>query len=941
MSKVRLTGLIIVSLAATVLSCSPKGPTNTVNIIEKRAELPNGMKLVVMPDPDNTMVQVDVRYEVGAKEDYKGKAGLAHLVEHMMFQHRFGDEGTPIEERPPTFQMLPHIATGFNAYTNWDTTHYYLQAPAEDVEKLLRLEAGRLGMGCKTIPEEQFQREREVVRNEIRQRMGTPEGAVLYQILTNMYPEDHPYHEMIGGNDEQLAAITFDDVCQFMEEYYQPNNATLLVTGNVDPERIGKLAMGYFGGLQKKKIGDLAEVPALKKAYNKKTIEAAIERDVVSVSFPLPSRTSDESDSVNRMLFAMSAILDNLVKEWKIGTVFDSSGTGKEEKLPGITSLGGAYAPIFSIQLELYPGKKPEEALEYIWKAVNMARRNTGVILEDGSFASESLSKTLFKQQMVQTFESLSARNQFMANWIQFDKRLNPDFISDKTWMYEVLNRFGDLEESKYERLVKKVLDKKKATVLVVKASKNGLTGDKRNALAYKAGVHENREKPPVEVGEWDRPLKTPTSRSIFNKIQKYKLENGLNVMLLPYATMPVVTARLIVPGGASIEDDKNAGIADVALRNLRLPIETTAFGRTGVQISGRATDDYMVFNATGMSSYLETTLRGIERLISAGQVSEYAMKDYRDGFKRNFNRESFQRNDAFQRAVYSARFGADHPYATFGIPNINSIDNLSRDTANEYVRKKVKPNGATLIVVGNFDPTYAKKIISKHYSNHGIWKGGKGYPKLAKPVKSQEAKAFGVIGSENAPQVTLSISYTVEPDLMGKYGQRLILAQMLNKRMGMVRSQLGSTYGVRAGYVLNRNAGYYSVSGTIDTNRSGESVNFIRNKIDQLRNGENFKVEFAEARRVVLKRMMAVSNETRPLAGRLTRLAVHQADPLAYDMLVKTIANSTPAQVEKLMQEDLPLSGEILGILGPKATLEKTFSEANVKSPELIDPKI
>lgn len=946
---------MIAAACVSLVGCSPSsGPKNTVNIVEKRAELPNGMKLVVMPDPDNSMVQVDVRYEVGAKEDYQGRAGLAHLVEHMMFQHRFGPDETPIEERLPTFQMLPHIATGYNAYTNWDTTHYYLQAPAEDVEKLMRLEAGRLGMGCKTIPPEQFEREREVVRNEIRQRMGTPEGAVLYQILRNVYPAGHPYSEMIGGDDAQLASITFDDVCRFMGEYYMPNRATLMVTGNVDAEEVGKLAMKYFGGLEKREPGKLAQPEPLVKQYNEKTIEAAIERDVVSVSFPLPPQTSDEYDSVSRMLFSMSFILDNLVKEWKIGRVFDSSGTGKEERLPGIVSLGGAHAPILSIQLELYPGKDPKEALGYIWKAVDIAKRNTGVMLEDGSYASEKLSKTLFKQQMVQIMESLSARNQFMATWIQFDKRLQPDFISEKTWMYEVLNRFGDISESKYKKLVKKVLDKKKATVLIVKANKSGLTGDKRAKLAYKSGAHENREVPPVARGEWDRPLKTPSSESILSKVEKYTLSNGMNVMLLPYKTMPVVKAQLIVNAGSVNEKESEAGVADAALKYLAMQSadvydrakmrmgSAEVFNKTGVRIQGRAGRDYSVFSASGMSSYLETILKGIERLMLAGEIAERDMEDYRAAFKRNYKRESFQRNDAFQVEIAKAVYGADHPYTTKGSPVMKSINNISRDSATNFIRNMVKPKDATLIVVGNFDPIYAKKVIKENYGNHGRWSGGKG--KVAVPESSADLskpKFIGVVGSDNSSQIRLNISYPVASGTAAeKYGLRLILAQMLNKRMSQVRSKLGSTYGTYAGYSRALGPSRFSIGGTIDASRAGESVKFIREQIEDLRNSENFKVEFAEARRVVLKKTMAVSNETGFLAYSLTQMAVFELGADNHDSLVREIANSTPAQVKTVLETELPPNKEVLAVLGARKVLDSMFSEVGIQSPTIVEPK-
>ena len=158
-----LRALGALAIATFSITCTPSIPKYSVRYAEKRASLAeNGLRMVVIPDKNTPMVHVAVRYEVGANEDPPGKAGLAHLVEHMMFQHRFLGA-----DKPPTFELIPQIATGFNAYTTWDQTHYYLDGRKEDLDAMLRLEAARMGAICNSIPPEQFDRELDVVRNEI------------------------------------------------------------------------------------------------------------------------------------------------------------------------------------------------------------------------------------------------------------------------------------------------------------------------------------------------------------------------------------------------------------------------------------------------------------------------------------------------------------------------------------------------------------------------------------------------------------------------------------------------------------------------------------------------------------------------------------------------------------------------------------------------------
>ena len=140
--------VLALSAVTFAVGCaSAPEPTTAFRYAEKRARLPNGARLVVIPDRSTPLVQVDVRYEVGSAEDPPGKAGLAHLAEHLMFQHRMLGP-----DRPATFDLLPQISLRFNAYTTYDETHYELVASKEDVEALLRVEAFRMDARCRTIP---------------------------------------------------------------------------------------------------------------------------------------------------------------------------------------------------------------------------------------------------------------------------------------------------------------------------------------------------------------------------------------------------------------------------------------------------------------------------------------------------------------------------------------------------------------------------------------------------------------------------------------------------------------------------------------------------------------------------------------------------------------------------------------------------------------------
>ena len=221
------------SLAATLLfiACNPSTPQISFKHGERRGRLEkNGLRFVVMPDPSTQLVEVDVRYEVGAKEDPPGKAGLAHLVEHMMFQHKPDGPDTK-----PLMHFLMNNAINMNAYTNPDTTHYMVYARAEQMDAMVKVEAMRMHYGCQTITEAEFLRERDVVRNEIRGGNRTPEGLIPQIAMSSIYPKGHAYEQETGGNDEQLSTITLADACQFMKDFYVPERATVIIAGGARP----------------------------------------------------------------------------------------------------------------------------------------------------------------------------------------------------------------------------------------------------------------------------------------------------------------------------------------------------------------------------------------------------------------------------------------------------------------------------------------------------------------------------------------------------------------------------------------------------------------------------------------------------------------------------------------------------------------------------------
>ena len=904
----RLAAVLLV--AAVSVTCTAKDPSYKFTYAEMRARIDNGLRMVIIPDKTTSLVHVDVRYEVGSNEDPPGKAGLAHLVEHMMFQHRMLGP-----DKPATFDILPQLALLYNAYTTYDQTHYYLIGPKEDLETLLKIEAYRMGNLCNTVPPEQFEREREVVRNEIRQRMGTPEGLVYHLVSKEIYPKDHPYSRMVGGDDQQLTNITFDDVCKFLNDYYTPERATVIVTGNVDPQETGRMIKGIFGGIEKRKSAPRVEVKPIEIKHRRAEHQLDIERPQVWVAWKLPPRNSKDWNKV-QALTRMWGELARQADEWEFATDVQ------------VTTWGGALAPTFAVILELPPDGNVDEALDWVWSKTKTAHWG----LKNMDFDRET--KAFFKMGFVEGIEGLETRAGLVADKIQFGGG-EVEFDGAGEYLMEEFFEIDKLSADGYGDFVKDTLEKDEAVVVVFKPSAEGKKGDKRAALTFSAKSHDTQPEPIVDPAEARRPLPAPKSNSILSSAERYTLGNGMRVILLPTEGLPIVHAELVLDVGSAHEPASKAGLAGVAAGFLRPPLEATfqAFART----YGYADSDNTVFVSRGLNIYTDVVIKGLERLIKIGEYDQESIERYQKRVKDQFRSARFRRELAFGQEVNAALYGKTHPYTVSGRATPDSVGNIGYDAVMDWKRTHFTAKNGTLVVVGNFDVAKVKGYISETF---GEWDGGrKDQPVAATRPARSGPEHIGVLGEER-PQVSVRIAYPSQAGVDGQNAARLVLAEMLNLRMAAIRTELGSTYGTYAGRSGNVGPNSFQMGGTVDAPRAGESLKAMRDKVDSLRRGEDFDRTFALARRAVLKRQLANSSHTAQLASRLSSISVFGLGPDYYDTLAKYVAAVSPAQVKALIETELDPASEVVVCMGDRASLEKAFREAGMTQVKYVEPK-
>ncbi len=210
----------------------------------EKYKLANGMEIVLYKDNSIPIAAVNLWYKVGSANEKPGKTGFAHLFEHMMFQ---GSENVPKEMH---FKHIQEAGGNLNGSTSFDRTNYYETVPANNLELALWLESDRMGYLLPSLTQEKLENQKEVVMNERRERYeNQPYGRAWELIFSNLYDENHPYSWPTIGWMNDIKNFQLDDIKSFFKTYYAPNNASLVISGDINIDETKKMIDAYFGSL--------------------------------------------------------------------------------------------------------------------------------------------------------------------------------------------------------------------------------------------------------------------------------------------------------------------------------------------------------------------------------------------------------------------------------------------------------------------------------------------------------------------------------------------------------------------------------------------------------------------------------------------------------------------------------------------------------------------
>jgi zinc protease len=381
--RLKILSFLLFFLVVEVFSQVKSGK---INFIEY--DLPNGLHVILHEDHSTPIVAVDIWYHVGSKNEDPERTGFAHLFEHMMFQ------GSANVKKAEHMAYIQKAGGTFNGSTNWDRTNYFQVVPSNQLELVLWLESDR--MMSLNVNQENLDNQREVVKEERRWRVDNrPYGTQWEETFKRLF-KVHPYRWPVIGYMEHLNAAKLEEVKKFFDTYYVPNNAVLVIAGDIDFEKTKNLVQKYFGDIPRGKYEikrpNVVEPPLTQQVRD--TIYDNVRLPAVFIAFRIPKDGERDFYALDLLANVLgsgrsSRLYQKLVYEKRIAQNVNVYAIGMED------------AGVFKIDAYCSIGHKPEEVEREIWNEIEKIHRELITEKELQKVKNQTESQTLSNYQTV------------------------------------------------------------------------------------------------------------------------------------------------------------------------------------------------------------------------------------------------------------------------------------------------------------------------------------------------------------------------------------------------------------------------------------------------------------------------------------------------------------------------------------------------------------
>lgn len=832
----KITVLIVACVVA--LTFTGYAQTKLVEKIEKKGSevvipyekyvLPNGLTVVVHEDHSDPMVHVDVTYHVGSAREEIGKSGFAHFFEHMMFQ---GSDHVGDEQH---FKIVTESGGTLNGSTNRDRTNYYETVPSNQLEKMIWLEADRMGFLLDAVTQRKFEIQRETVKNERGQNYDNrPYGLVGEMISKNMYPYGHPYSWLTIGYIEDLNRVNVDDLKNFFLRWYGPNNATLTVGGDVKAADVVKLTEKYFGSIPRGPEVENVKLaaPVLEKDRFVTLVDNYARLPMLVITFPsVPTYHEDEAalDCLAEIIGQgkNSMFYQHIVKDQKAINASAYNGTSE---------LGGE----FRMSLTPSPGVSLVDSKKLIDNAISEFEKR-GVTDEDIAKFTGAI-----EADLINSLQSVSGKVRQLAAY--------QTYTGDPNRIGEELTRYTTVTKEDVMRVYNKYVKGKPAVILsvvtkgnetdVVAAENYTIDKSKYKAPDYGyAGLKYNKPKDNFDrsklPGNGENPVvKVPA-------FWKKDLPNGIKAIGTESNELPMVAISLTIPGGHILQagDTSKAGLARMFAMMMnedtknytgeQMQMELQKLGSSVGVSSGF---DGITFTAQSLTKNLDKTLALLEERMFNPKFTEDAFsriqKQTLESFKMRKSQPATVANDVLGKLTY----GPGHILGISDVGTEFSVKNLALRDVENYYANNLTSKDARLVVVGDISE---KDVLTKLGFLSKLPGKEIKLPALTAAPRIDKTKIY-LVDVPKAAQTQFRVGhYTgLKYDATGDFFKTGLMNYALggafNSRINLnLREDKGWTYGARCSVIGDKYTGEYFFGSGIRANATDSALVEVMNEL-------------------------------------------------------------------------------------------------------------
>jgi zinc protease len=789
-------------------------------------ELDNGLRVILHEDHSDPLVHVDVTFHVGSAREELGKSGFAHFFEHMLFQ---GSENVGDDEH---FRIVSEAGGTLNGSTNSDRTNYFETVPSNQLEKVLWLEADRMGFLLPAVTQEKFEIQRETVKNERGQNYDNRPYGLVGEITDEaLYPAGHPYSWQTIGYIEDLNRANLDDLKKFFLRWYGPNNAVLTIGGDLDVRQTLEWIVKYFGPIPRgPEVADPLYQPVTLDGDRYISMEDRVALPLVEMSWPTVYRFHPDEAPLD-VLYSIigsgrtSLLYKNLVRDGL--AVNASAGHGCAE-----------LSCTFTMSAQPNPASGTTLAeLEAIMRA-SLAEFEQRGVLEDDLIRM----KADMRSSAIFGLESVRGKVSDLAYFATFAD--TPNYMAQDVARYERVT--ADDVMRVYRQYIK---DKPAVIVSVVPngesdaiAAPDNWQAAEREFPVYAASTLELRE----PVDNFDRsiaPAPAATNPAIkLPEIWHDELANGIEVLGAVNDETPTTALRIQFEAGQRMEPLDKLGLASLTARMLNEATESSTneelsnrLQKLGSSVSVNAGSRFTTVTVRSLSENLaETMAIAAERLFTPA----FAEEDFQrlknqtlQSIEQSKTQAATVADDAFDLLL----FGRANSIAYPGIGLADTVRNISLDDIRSFYERAYSPATASIVAVSNIP---ADELVSE-LAVLESWSGDAAPAPTLSAFPELKAGTLYLIDKPNAAQSEIRVGKRALPyDATGEFYRaglmNFSLGGAFSSRINLnLREDKGYTYGARSGFAGNDRYGYFVADAGVRTDATAASVTEFISEID------------------------------------------------------------------------------------------------------------